>query len=129
MTNIELIKEFYRSFQEHDDTAFRRICTQDLEWIQNEGLPHRAVHKGAEAVFEKIFQRGHGTLKDCVYHIERILEAGSAVVVMGHYEGQSTSEKNLKGEAHVYDIRDDKVCRLRMFADTHPMWEVMSTAS
>jgi hypothetical protein len=26
----------------------------------------------------------------------------------------------------VYDLREGKICRFRMFADTQPMWEALS---
>ena len=39
MTNIEVIQELYRAFREKDYDSFRSICTENLEWIQNEGFP------------------------------------------------------------------------------------------
>ncbi|MBE7381174.1 MAG: nuclear transport factor 2 family protein [Leptolyngbya sp. SIO1E4] len=128
MTNIEVIQEFYRSFREKDDEAFRQICSDDLEWI-DEGFPHRAMHKGADAVFERVCQGQSGQWEGVTYHIEKILESGSAVVVFGHYEDSHQVAQKAAKAAHVYDIRDRKVCRFRMFADSHPMWEAMSTFS
>ena len=130
MTNIELIKEFYRSFRERDTQAFRQICTDDLEWIQHEGLPHRFFCKGARAIFTKIAQGDRDTWEGLTYQIEAILEAGSAVVVLGHYEGSSSSQpKTSATSAHVYDIRDHKVCRLRMFDHTHLMLQALSMST
>ncbi|MEO0986881.1 MAG: nuclear transport factor 2 family protein [Cyanobacteria bacterium J06639_14] len=127
MTNIELIKEFYRSFRECDNQAFRQICTDDLEWIQYEGLPHRLVFKGAGAIFAKISQSDRNKWEGLTYHIETILEAGSAVVVLGHQEGSSPSNSTTSAtSAHVYDIRDHKVCRLRIFDHTHLMLQALS---
>jgi len=50
MTNLEIIQELYRAFREKDYDAFLRICTPDLEWIQNEGFPRGATYRGAKAV-------------------------------------------------------------------------------
>lgn len=130
MTNIEVIQEFYRSFREKDDQAFRQICANDLEWIQNEGLPQRAVHKGANAVFEKIFRGNSQEWEGSTYRIEKILDSGSAVVVLGRYKDAPNTPKNTtKAAAHVYEIRDRKICRFRMFADSHLMLEAMSGVS
>lgn len=56
MTNVEVIQQLYRCFREKDDEGFRRICADDVEWIQNVGFPHGAVHSGANAVIEGVFR-------------------------------------------------------------------------
>ncbi len=43
MNNLEVIEELYRAFREQDYDAFLRICTPDLEWIQNDGFPRGAT--------------------------------------------------------------------------------------
>ena len=127
MTNIELIKEFYRSFRERDNQAFRQICTDDLEWIQHEGMPNKLLWKGAEAIYRKVAQGDRDPWEGLTYQIEKILEADSAVVVLGHYEDPSQPVSTAATTAHVYDIRDHKVCRLRMFGHAHLMLQALST--
>ncbi|MGF1524478.1 MAG: nuclear transport factor 2 family protein [Leptolyngbyaceae cyanobacterium] len=129
MTNIELIKEFYRSFREHDIQAFRRICTDDLEWIEHEGLPDSRLWKGAKAIFTKITEDNRDQWEGLTYQIEEILEANSAVVVLGHQENPSQSLSQNATTAHVYDIRDHKVCRLRMFDHAHLTLQAFAIAT
>ena len=38
MTNLEIVKELYRSFSTKDYESFPSICPE-LEWIQNPGFP------------------------------------------------------------------------------------------
>jgi hypothetical protein len=52
MRNVDVIRELYRCFRERDDEGFRRICVDDVEWIQNVGFLHGAVRVGADAVIE-----------------------------------------------------------------------------
>lgn len=125
MDNIETIKELYRAFREKDYNAFLLISTEDLEWIQNEGFPDGTTYKGASEVVESVFKANSSQWKDFAYHINTILDAGSSVVVTGRYAGKNhTSGKRLDAAAaHIYDLREGKVCRFQMFADTKAIWD------
>jgi uncharacterized protein len=128
MSNIEVIQELYRAFREKDYDAFLRITTEDLEWIQNEGFPGSAKRKGAAEVIEGVFQANNNNWEGFAYHIEQFLDAGDSVIVIGTYTGKHrVSGKSMRAAAaHVYDLRDGKVCRFRMFADTKTIWDAMS---
>lgn len=128
MTNIEVIQELYRCFREKDDAGFRAICSDDLEWIQNAGFPHGARRKGAEAVIEAVFKGNRSEWEGFSFDIAQFLDAGSTIVVIGSYAGihHSTKKPMQAAAAHVYDLRDRKVCRFRMFADTKSIWDAMS---
>ena len=56
MTNLEIIKEPYRSFSTKDYEALLRICSPELEWIQNPEFPNGKRHERAEAVVENVFK-------------------------------------------------------------------------
>jgi uncharacterized protein len=128
MNNIEVVKELYRAFGERDYNTFLSICTEDIEWIQNEGFPGGATYKGASAVIEGVFQANNDKWSGFAYHIEDILDAGNSVVVIGKYSGRDRiSGKPMSAAAvHIYDLREEKVCRFRMFADTKTVWDAMS---
>lgn len=128
MNNIEVIKELYRAFRERNYNAFLSICTEDLEWIQNEGFPGGATYKGASAVITGVFQANNDKWSGFAYHIEEILDAGNSVIVIGKYSGRDRiSGKSMSAAAaHIYDLREGKVCRFRMFADTKTIWDAMS---
>jgi ketosteroid isomerase-like protein len=129
MTNLEVIQELYRCFRARDYDGFRALCADDLEWIQNEGFPNGAHRKGAASVIEAVFEGNRSEWEGFSYQIAEYLDAGSAVVVIGNYEGlhHATKKRMRAAAAHVYDLRNGKVCRFRMFADTKPMWDAMAT--
>lgn len=128
MSNIEVIQQLYRTFHKQDYDGFRSICTKDLEWIQNDGFPGGATRKGASEVIEKVFKANNNNWENFAYHIEEFLDAGKSVIVIGRYAGRNrNSGKSMSAAAaHVYDLRDGKVCRFRMFADTKTIWDAMS---
>ena len=128
MTNVKVIHELYRCFREKDYESFRRICTDDLVWIQNEGFPNGATHIGPEAVIEGVFKSNLSEWEGFTYRMDELLDAGSSVIVIGQYEAHHyITKKQMRAvAAHVYDLREGKVSRFRMFADTKPMWDAMS---
>lgn len=128
MNNIEVIQELYRAFREQDYDAFRSITTEDLEWIQNEGFPGGAIRKSASEVIEGVFQANDNNWENFAYNIEQFLDAGNSVIVIGRYAGYNRiyGKPMSAAAAHVYDFRNGKVCRFRMFADTKRIWDAMS---
>jgi uncharacterized protein len=128
MSNIEVIQELYRAFRNKDYNAFLGICTDDIEWIQNEGFPGGATHKGATEVVEKVFKANDHNWENFTYEIEQFLDAGDSIIVIGKYSGHHRiSSKSMRAvAAHIYDLREGKVCRFRMFADTKTIWDAIS---
>ncbi|MBD2019768.1 nuclear transport factor 2 family protein [Leptolyngbya sp. FACHB-36] len=127
MTNLEIIQELYRAFREKDYDTFLHICTPDLEWIQNEGFPQGATYQGAASVVEGVFKFNDERWEKFSFRIDRYLDAGNSVIVIGAYVGcdRQTQKSFCAAAAHVYDLIDSKVCRFRMFADTKTIWDTM----
>lgn len=128
MSNIEIIQELYRAFHKKDYNAFLHICADDLEWVQNEGFPGGTTRRGAAEVIEGVFKANDSNWEGFAYQIEQFLDAGDSIVVIGQYVGHHRiSGKSMRASAaHVYDLRDGKVCRFRMFADTKAIWDAMT---
>ena len=127
MNNVELIKELYRAFREKDYTAFKRICSLDIEWIQNEGFPNGATWHGANEVIEGVFEAFDEDWESWKFEIEEYLDAGKSVVVIGAYSGvhRETKKSFRSAAAHVYDIAEGKVSRFRQFTDTKLIRDAM----
>ncbi|MGV0028561.1 nuclear transport factor 2 family protein [Phormidesmis priestleyi] len=128
MTNLEVMEELYRAFREQDYDAFLRICTPDLEWIQNDGFPRGATHRGAAAVVERVFKMFNHDWESWAFDIEQYLYPGGTIIVIGSYTGcyRLTSKSFRSPAAHVYDLCDGKVFRFRQFTDTKVIWNAMS---
>ncbi len=126
MNNIEIIQELYQTVREKDYEAFRKICTPEVKWIQNEGFPNGATHLGPEAVIKGVFEVLHHNW-DWRFQIEEFLDAGNPVAALGFYEGvHKVSQKSFHSSAiHVFNFSDGKVARFRQFADTKVIWDAM----
>ncbi len=79
-------------------------------------------------VIESVFKGLRHEWDGFSYKIEQMLDAGSSIVVIGEYQGiHIVSRKSMRAAAtHIYDLRDGKISRFRMFADTKPIWDAMS---
>jgi uncharacterized protein len=128
MDNIDIIKELYRAFREKDYDGFRNICTDDIEWIQNEGFPNGSVNRGADAVINNVFKSFSNEWQSWRFIIDEFLDGGISVIVLGFYEGtHRVSGKSFRSPAaHVYDIVDGKISKFRQYTDTKLMWDAMS---
>lgn len=127
MSDLHVIQELYRAMREQDDAAFIALCADDLTWQQNVGFPGGSTWHGAAAVLENVFRANSRRWTGFSFTPDEMFEAPGRVVVLGHYAGTHAESGNAMraAVAHVYDIRDGKVARFRMFADTKTMWDAM----
>jgi ketosteroid isomerase-like protein len=127
MSPLETIREMYRAMRAGDDSAFTALCTDDLVWQQSAGFPGGSTWIGAAAVIENVFRANARRWTGFSFTEEEMFAAGDRVVVLGHYSGTApaTGKAMRAAVAHVYDLRDGRIARFRMFADTQPMWKAM----
>ncbi len=127
MTNLDVVRELYRSFRDRDYEAFLKVCAPDLEWIQNEGFPRGSTKRGAHAVVEQVFKTFNHDWDQWKFEIEQYLDAGETIIVIGTYSGvhRGTGKSMRSPAAHVYDLADGKVTRFRQFTDTKVIWDAM----
>jgi ketosteroid isomerase-like protein len=122
MTNIEIIENLYSAFRGKDYDAFRALCSEDIEWIQNKGFPNGGHLHGADNVIKNVFHQFEKDWSYFKFKVEEMFESrdGSRVVVAGTYLGehQQTRKSIEAGAVHLYDIENQKVKRFRQFTDT-----------
>lgn len=128
MTNLDVVRELYRSFRERDYEAFLRICSPDLEWIQNEGFPRGSTKRSAQAVVEQVFKTFNHDWDNWRFDIEEYLDAGDTIIVIGTYSGvhRGTGKSMRSPAAHVYDLAGGLITRFRQFTDTKVIWDAMA---
>jgi len=122
MTSIEIIENLYSTIPGKDYDAFRALCSEDIEWIQNKGFPKGGHHHGADAVIKNVFQQFEKDWSVFKFDKQEIFESkdGSRVTVIGAYVGEhKQTQKTVDAAAvHIFEIESGKVKRFRQFTDT-----------
>lgn len=124
MTNqtspADTVRALYDAFKSQDLDRLLALMHPEIEWNQMPGFPGGGRWRGAEQVFENVFQplqerwTGFGT------QIDEIHSDGNTVVALGKYVGtfNATGHSIEVGVAHVYRVEDGKVTRLDQYTDT-----------
>lgn len=128
MSNLTIVQDLYQAIRAQDFATCRQLWSEEIEWIQNPGFPNGGTWHGADAILENVFPRLVSTWKDFAIRIDELIEAPDRVIVLGAYTGtHHETGKTLNASfAHVYDLREGKIHRFRMFADTKTIWNAMT---
>jgi uncharacterized protein len=128
MNSLSTVRSLYRAMREQDDAAVFALCSPDLVWEQSKGFPGGSTWHGPASVIENVFRANAKRWTGFAFTEEEMFAVEDRVVVLGSYSGvaATTGKAMLTSVAHVYELREGKICRFRMFADTQPMWVALS---
>ncbi len=118
-SSADIVRDLYKAFAAKDIETIRSIFDPDIEWIQLPGFPG-GHHRGADAVLANAFTRLRTEWTDWRAVVHEWIDAGSSVVAIGVY----TATNNATGKpmeaafAHVYDLKDGRIIRMRQYTDT-----------
>jgi ketosteroid isomerase-like protein len=115
--NVEIVKEFSRVFEEGDRDKWREYFDPDVVWDTSaSNWPSAGVLHGHEGV-ERFFRDWLGTWEDFEVATTEYLDAGSSVVVAFRQSGTGRgSGIHIERDFFaIYDLRDSKVVRYRMY--------------
>lgn len=109
----------FAAFRAKDAEGIRRVMHPDIEWIQNAGFPG-GHWRGVDDVLGNAFTRLRTEWTGWRADVTEWLEAGDSVVAIGVYRAtHNVTGKAMEAAfAHVYDVRDGRVVRMRQFTDT-----------
>lgn len=112
MTNEQLIRDFYATWNpEH--------LAEDVEWRMAQGFPSDGHYRGRRAVFEDWYPRHAAIFPEWQAEVDRVLDSGEAVVVLGTYRGRA-----VRGDpfavpfAHVWRISGGKIAAFDQYTNT-----------
>jgi ketosteroid isomerase-like protein len=117
MKNKEVVFELYRCFRQQDVERFRQLCSPSIIWQQNHGFPGEGTHQGPTAVMNKVYKAFNFEWKRWNFIIERILDAGDDIVVLGYFTGtnRDTQKRFKLAASHVYSFKDGKVIKFQQY--------------
>ena len=103
--------------------------TDDIEWVEAEGMPYGGVYNGGDEVAQKVFGPIVDDIPDFAVTPEESIASGSSVAVVVRYSDTAKGTGNTLSlpAVHVWDVRDGKVARFRQFIDTVKFGEAVPT--
>lgn len=119
-SNLETVQSLYAALAAGDGDRVLEILDPDVEWIQNEGFPGGGRFVGAEAVYERVFNRLMDEWEGWQAEVGRWLIAGDSIVALGAYRGtfRKTGKSMRAAFAHVYGLEKGRIVRFEQYADT-----------
>ena len=118
--SIEFVKGVYGAFARGDVPAVLGAFADDIEWYEAEGMPYGGLHRGGEAVLQKVFGPIAEDVEGFAVVPEEFMGSGETVAAVVRYQGtgKATGKALDLPVVHVWDIRDGKLVRFRQFIDT-----------
>ena len=120
--NVALIRGIYDGFSAGDVGAVLGAMSPDIVWNEAENFPYADgnPYVGPQAIAEGVFARCIGEWDGFTVAVDEILDAGEAVVALGHYLGtcKATGRPMNAQLAHVWRVADGKAARFQQYADT-----------
>ncbi|HZQ66443.1 MAG TPA: nuclear transport factor 2 family protein [Gaiellaceae bacterium] len=125
--SVDVVRGTYEAFGRGDVPGVLGAMADDIEWHEAEGMPYGGVYHGREAVVQNIFGPITRDIPDFAVIPEEFIASEDTVAVVARYTGTGTATgKHLDlSVVHVWDVRDGKIARLRRFADTAKVLEVV----
>jgi ketosteroid isomerase-like protein len=123
MSNLELLKEGYQKFAEHDIEAVTAMWKEDIQWHECKGFPfvnNDGAYVGAQAVVEEIFANIPTHYDNFNIEIDDFVDGGDKIAMVGHYTGKwkATGKKFRANATHVWTFEDGKVSGFFQAVDT-----------
>ena len=125
--SVDLVKGLYAAFARGDVPAVLGGFADDIEWFEAEGMPYGGLHRGGEAVVQKVFGPLAEDVEGFAATPEEFIGSGATVAAVVRYTGtgKATGKALDVTSVHVWDIRDGKAARFRQFVDTVKFAEVV----
>jgi uncharacterized protein len=120
-TNLEIIQEFYA-------TMNPEIIDPEVDWKLADGFPADGHYHGRKAVIEEWFPKLVAQFDDWRGVPDRLLDAGDAIIGLGHYQGRSkVTGKTFKVPfAHIWFMKDGRIIKLNHNVNTLMLYRAIT---
>jgi ketosteroid isomerase-like protein len=131
VSNIEIVRDWYRALSAGDVDALFTAFAPDIEWREAEGNPYSPAGEawhGGEAVRDNLFSKLAGQWENFRVSAHSFHDASPVVVVEGRYTGTfKASGRRLNAQfCHVWEVRDGRLARFQQYTDTGQLQVVAS---
>ncbi len=128
--SVDFIKGVYGAFGQGDVPAVLGAFAEDIEWFEAEGMPYGGLHRGGDAVAQRVFGPISEDVEGFAVIPEEFVGSDGTVAAVVRYTGtgKATGKALDVPVVHIWDIRDGKIARFRQFIDTVKFAEVVPAA-
>lgn len=119
-TNLDLIRRTYEGTSEENGRNLLAVLSADIEWTEAEGFPYAGTYVGVEALMQGVFKRLGSEWTGYHADVHSFIADGDRVAAFGVYSGtyKATGKSMTAPFAHLYELRDGKIIRMRQYVDT-----------
>jgi ketosteroid isomerase-like protein len=124
---VEVVRGGYEAMARGDVAAFLGAMAEDIEWYEAEGMPYGGLHRGGDAIAQKVLGPVITDIPNFAATPEEYVASGDTVAVVARYTGtgKETGKELDLPVVHVWDVREGKLARFRQFGDTVKFLEVV----
>lgn len=122
------VRAFYVALGRGDAATALGLLAPDVAWTEAEGFPYYSgAWRGPDAVRDNLLARLDQDWEGFAAVAEDFITQGDRVVAVGAYTGvyRATGLPMRARFAHVWTVRDEKLTRFDMYADTAKVLEAM----
>jgi ketosteroid isomerase-like protein len=125
--NLQIIREHYAASGRGDLKGMLADLAPDAAWTEMAGFPYAGTYIGPQAVADGVFKRIGNDWDGYTFTLERLLDAGDAIVAIGRYSGRfKRTRKSFQCRvAHVWQLSGGKIRKFEQFCDTRLVAEAM----
>lgn len=118
--NIKTVKKFYEMLMSGDPSKLPTVMDQDIQLVMMKGWPYGGTYSGIDSAINDFFSKVRELLDPFTLEIYEYIYAGDVVISLGTYHAPSkeSGQDMPSAFAHLWDVEDGKLMRLRQYADT-----------
>lgn len=126
-SNLEIIRQSYAASDEGDPRGILADFAADGQWTEMAGFPCAGTYTGPDSVLSNVFQRLGTEWEGYTATVDRMFDAGDAILVTGWYSGKyrATGRSFRARFAHLWQLEDGRIRRFEQFTDTLLVAEAM----
>lgn len=116
--NVELVRKAYEALARQDIDTLVELLDPEVEFRNPDYAMEAGTRHGREE-FVQALERGWEVMDDMRYYIERIVDEGDVVVVIGRFtaRGRTGGVPVESAFGHVLEVRGDRATSVSWFQD------------
>jgi ketosteroid isomerase-like protein len=119
-SNVDLVAGIYAAFGAGDVPKVLGSMHPQIQWTETAGYKYGGIYRSPQAILENVFARIQVDFESFSIDVERLIDAGSVIVMQGHYvgKGKATGKSVRAAVAHILEVSDGKIVRFDQYVDS-----------